>query len=243
MTTRQSTPLLTQSEDLPRSLRSRALVAGWAAIQWPWLLLSLYGGSEADKQALLRRIDLPGDALPSLGSWKADTGFLTCIVDAIEHLQPFDVVELGCGATSLVIAKALEQNGGGRLTSFEQNAGFLDATKQWLVDHGLRATMRHAPMVPQATRWSETWYDLDALPTAIDLLVIDGPPWALGPFGRGQAEVLFNRISAGGMILLDDAARPGERVIANQWRKRWPGFEFWLDRSGSKGTLIGRRSI
>lgn len=130
MTTRQSTPLLTQPEDLPRSLRSRALVAGWAAIQWPWLLRSLYGGSEADKQALLRRLSLPDDALPNLGSWKADTAFLSRIVDTIEKLQPFDVVELGCGATSLVIAKALEQNGGGRLTSFDQNAAFLDATGQ-----------------------------------------------------------------------------------------------------------------
>ena len=242
MTTRESTPLLAQSENLPRSLRSRALVAGWATIQWPWLLRSLYGGPETDKRALLDRLGLPGDALPNLGSWKADTGFLNHIVAAIEDLQPFDVVELGCGASSLVIAKALQQNGGGRLTSFDQNRAFVEATGQWLEDHGLRARLRHAPIIPQPSRWSEVWYDLDALPTTIDLLVIDGPPWALSPFGRGQAEVLFNRISAGGIILLDDAARPGERVIASQWRKRWPGFEFWLDRSGSKGTLIGRRS-
>lgn len=242
MTTRDTTPFLAQSENLPRSLRSRALTVGWGAIQWPWLLRSLYGGSEADKQALLRRLDLPEDALPALGSWKADTSFLTHIVNAIEQWQPFDVVELGCGASSLVIAKALEKNGGGRLTSFDQNAHFVEETGQWLREHGLRAKLRHAPIVPQESCWSEFWYDLDSLPTAIDLLVIDGPPWALGPFGRGQAEVLFNRISAGGMILLDDAARPGERIIASQWRKRWPEFEFWFDRSGSKGTLIGRRT-
>jgi hypothetical protein len=30
-------------------------------------------------------------------------------------------------------------------------------------------------------------------------------------------------------------------VVARTWRKRWHGFEFTLDRSGAKGTLIGRR--
>src|SRR3546814_2177470 len=72
----------------------------------------------AEKAALLRRLDLPEDALPHLGSWKADTRFLTHIVDAIEALRPAVVVELGCGASSLVIARALSMFGGGRLISY-----------------------------------------------------------------------------------------------------------------------------
>jgi predicted O-methyltransferase YrrM len=241
MTTRDVTGLLSQPDNHTRSLRERALVAAWASIQWPWLLRSLHGGKVSEKEALLERIGLPGNALPHLGSWKADTVFLKHIVDAIETLQPFDVVELGCGASSLVIAKAQQLHGGGRLTSFDQHAEFITNTRAWLREHGLSAQLRHAPIVPQRSRWSEAWYDLSGLPPTIDLLVIDGPPWALGPFGRGRAEVLFDRLSPGGMILLDDAARPGERMVARQWRKRWPGFEFTLDPSGAKGTLIGRR--
>src|SRR3546814_8137898 len=42
------------------------------------------------------------------------------------------------------------------------------------------------------------------------------------------------------MILLDDAARPGERLVARRWQKRWPQIDFAFDRSGTKGTLIGR---
>jgi hypothetical protein len=42
-------------------------------------------------------------------------------------------------------------------------------------------------------------------------------------------------------VLLDDASRPGERVVANRWRKNWPGFEFRLDSRGTKGTLVGIR--
>ena len=41
--------------------------------------------------------------------------------------------------------------------------------------------------------------------------------------------------------MLDDAARPGERVIARRWRREWPDFDFQLVKSGTKGTLVGKR--
>ncbi|HEU4651663.1 MAG TPA: class I SAM-dependent methyltransferase [Croceibacterium sp.] len=212
----------------------------WGAIQWPWLARSLWGGKLADKHALLDRLGLPHDALPHLGSWKADTWFLWRIVEAIERLRPAEVVELGCGASTLVLAKALERNGGGRLTSYDQHADFVESTGRWLASHGLAATMRHAPLVADPTSWSHTWYDLAGVPAEIGLLVIDGPPWAINPFIRGRAERLFDRIVPGGMVLLDDAARPGERVVAARWRRDWPNFEFTL-MPGAKGTLVGTR--
>lgn len=55
------------------------------------------------------------------------------------------------------------------------------------------------------------------------------------------ADALFDRLAPGGMILLDDAARPGERIVGKRWRERWPEIDFILDSSGAKGTLIGRR--
>ena len=102
------------------------------------------------------------------------------------------------------------------------------------------AAMRHAPLVEDPSAWSHNWYDLPSLPREIDLLVIDGPPWTLNPFVRGRAEVLFDRIVPGGMVLLDDAARPGERVVAQRWRRDWPDFRFTL-LPGAKGTLVGER--
>ena len=104
----------------------------------------------------------------------------------------------------------------------------------------LAITRLDAPLIEDRSAWSSTWYDLSALPQEIDLLVIDGPPWTLNPFVRGRAETLFERIVPGGMVLLDDAARPGERVVAARWRRNWPDFRFTL-MPGAKGTLVGER--
>ena len=241
MTTRERTSnWIANDLSIRMSLRDRAMVGLFGAIQWPWLLRSLSGGRKGDKRALLERIALPADALPNLGSWKADTRFLHHIVDCIEERQPATVVELGCGASSLVIARALDLNGDGRLTSYDQHGQFVAATGDWIASHGLDADVRFAPLGQPAPGWGGHWYVLRDMPPAIDLLVIDGPPWAIHPFVRGSAESLFARLNPGATILLDDAARPGERVVARRWRARWPNIDFSYDGRGTKGTLIGR---
>jgi predicted O-methyltransferase YrrM len=221
--------------------RAGCVTAAIGVIQWPWLLRSLYGGTKSQKQALLRRVDLPPDALPYLGSWKADTYFLHRIVDTIASLRPAVVVELGSGASSLIIAKALALNGGGRLVSYDQHAPFVGCMEQWLAEHGLSAEFRHAPLSIPDPKWGADWYRLAELPASIDLLVVDGPPWSVHPFIRGAAEKLFPLLSSRGVILLDDAARPGERIVAARWRREWKEFAFELEPGGTKGMLRGTR--
>lgn len=245
MTTKMLTGLLSKSanDDLEvRCTRSERLFQiAFGAVQWPWLLRSLYGGTQDQKQALLARIGLGTNALPHLGSWKADTYFLHRIVDTIEQARPAHVVELGSGATSLVIARALALHGGGRLHSYDQHAPFVAAMHEWLAEHDLAADFHHAPLTTRDVRWPGLWYALNDVPGSIDVLVIDGPPWAVHPFARGMAERLFALIAPGGTILLDDAARPGERYVAQRWKKAWPDFDFTYEGAGTKGLLIGRR--
>lgn len=244
MTTKHATPLRTRPQAGPgRSWADWAAVLAFGAIGWPWLLKSLSGGRRRDKAALLAELGLPGDALPHLGSWKADTVLLATIVEAIAALRPRCVVELGVGASSLVAARALALHGGGRLTGFDQHEDFVASTRAWLAEHGLAADLRPAPLVPAPAGWPGFWYDLGALPERIDLLIVDGPPWTLHPLVRGAAATLFDRIPPGGLVLLDDAARPGERLVARRWRQDWPEFDFRLDRRGTKGTLIGMRRL
>lgn len=245
MTTRDLTGLLARNEPdayAERSFQDRLYVTLYGAIGWPWLLKSLYGGTKAEKARLLVRLGLPDDALPHLGSWKADTWLLHQIVDHIATNRPAHIVELGCGATSLVIARALDLHGDGMLHSYDQHRDFVDITRGWLADYGLHAQMHHAPLVPAPDGWPACWYDLSKLPANIDMLIIDGPSWSIHPFVRGAAEILFPRLSPGAIILLDDALRPGERAIARRWKKAWPDIEFRLDKRGTKGTLIGIKS-
>ena len=46
----------------------------------------------------------------------------------------------------------------------------------------------------------------------------------------------------GGTVLLDDAARPGERYVARRWKKAWPDFDFRYEGAGTKGLLVGTRA-
>lgn len=245
MTSRESTRLLALPESGDGTLAPTVSDIAWrlafGAVNWPFLAVSLWGGTKASKRRLLARVGLRDDALPNLGSWKADTGFLHRIVDAIEMLQPKVVVELGAGASSLVCARALALNGGGRLVSYDQHAGFVSATADWLRDEGVQAELRHAPLALRVPGWPGRWYALEEVPETIDLLIIDGPPWAIHPIGRGAAECLFDRLSPGGMVLLDDAARPGERIVAQRWQARWPDIEFSRLPGSTKGTLLGIR--
>jgi hypothetical protein len=241
MTSREATGLLARKGAADAPAGDRAFTLAFALVQWPWLLKSLWGGPRADKALLLARLGLPADALPNLGSWKADTFFLHRIVDRIEQVRPEVVVELGCGATSLVTAQALARNGGGRLTSLDSHADFVGATRDWLASHGLDADIRYAPLGPPPGDWPGLWYQPGSLPERIDLLLVDGPHWTLHPFVRGAAECLFDRVPAGGMVMVDDAARPGERVVAARWRARWPGFRWERPKGGTKGLLVGVR--
>jgi predicted O-methyltransferase YrrM len=244
MTSREATGILPRA--LPGLQPSRTLI-DWAtllafgAVQWPWLLRSLRGGSKADKRALLDRLDLPQDALPNLGSWKADVGLLRLVAEHILAEKPRVVVEFGTGASTLIIARALQLAGGGRLISFDQHKEFIHATREWLASHDLEADLRAVALVPAPGGWPGMWYDHEPLPDAIDLMLIDGPPWTIHPFTRGAAGTLFGRITRGGAVMLDDGARPGERFIARRWKKLWPSFDFRLISSGTKGTLMGRR--
>lgn len=247
MTSRELTGLLplpgeTRAEEDRRPWSDTAYRLAFGAIGWPWLLYSLWGGTKASKARLLDRLGLDAHALPHLGSWKADTGFLHRIIDMIEELQPQTVVELGAGASTLVCAKALARNGGGRLISYDQHAGFAEATADWVASQGVTAELRHAPLRGTVPGWQGQWYELSELPERIDLLIIDGPPWTVHPYIRGAAESLFDRLSPGAVVLLDDAARPGERIVARRWRERHPDMVFHRLPGSTKGTLIGRKA-
>ncbi|WCT73559.1 class I SAM-dependent methyltransferase [Sphingomonas naphthae] len=218
------------------------VVIVFGGIGWPWLLRSLGGGSPAARATLLARTGLPDDALPAkLGSWRADANFLTLIADEILTRRPRTIVEFGGGTTTLVAARCLANVGeGGSFVSVDGDTGFAADTRAMLARQGLGADIRAVPLADPPDGWPGQWYDHGPLPAQIDMMIVDGPPWAIHPMVRGAAASLFGRIAPGGVVLLDDAARPGERLVARRWRREWPDFD-WRRIDGPAGTLIGVR--
>src|SRR5690349_9002541 len=159
MTSRESTSLFGRSDSSSRLIRrtwkDRALLGAFYVLNGPFLAKSLYGGSKKAKRALLERLGLPLDALPHTGSWKADVGLLTFLTDHILAHKPKVVVEFSAGASSLIIAKALEKAGVENPTfiSFEQHPDFVQKTTDWLKEFGLKSDIRVAPLAPSPGGW------------------------------------------------------------------------------------------
>ncbi len=173
MTSRESTQLLPRAHadeaHFEREWQDWIALLGIGAVQWPWLLRSLRGGTKAEKKRLLDRLGLPQDALPNLGSWKADTSLLHKIADRIFEAKPQLVVEFGAGASTLIAARALQMNGSGKLISFDQHEDFVIGTRHWLGEYGLSSDMRAVSLVPSPDSWRGLSYDHGPLPNNIDL--------------------------------------------------------------------------
>jgi len=138
------------------------------------------------------------------------------------------VLELGAGASTVLLARLLAQEGG-RLAAVEHDAAWAAWVSARLAREGLEDTARvvHAELVPYGG--ALPWYAaagvaaaLDAAGGAPDLLIVDGPP-ADGP-GQGAARApalpaLQEDLAPGATVILDDAVRPGESEVLERWER------------------------
>lgn len=190
-------------------------------------LFALYPQWQA-LQALERRLAL-NRALPPLRGWAGSPDFLLAVTAEMDRLQPQCVLECSSGASTLVIARCLQQQGSGHVYSLEHDPEFARQTRQLLQAHGLGSwgTVVDAPLVGEAPG-SSPWYSLAALPEGLPpaaLLVIDGPPGVSAPLARLPAlDMLADRLAPAAVLLLDDADRPDEREIVARWLALYPEF-------------------
>ena len=184
--------------------------------------------------------------LPPLTGWSASPRLANTLYTLIHEVQPRTVVEFGSGASTLVMAYALEQVGQGRILSLDHDAAYGAKTNATLAKHGLTAfaEVHHAPLtavdLPDGT-WQ--WYDPATFDGAdeVDLVVIDGPPVKTQRLARYPAlPLLADRLSDRAVLVLDDAARDDEQQIVDRWCAAFPGFvrEFTDE---AKGIAVLRR--
>lgn len=196
------------------------------------------------RRELLALVQLNDAQVPPDGGWVAGADFLLLLARQVLAQKPGLVVEFGSGVSSVIIARCLQLNGGGRLLSFDHDAGFAELTRRRLKRAGVPGEVHAAPLRPGHDGYGGSWYDHGELPDGIDLLVIDGPPaWREEQAeSRGSAApAAFAKLAPGGIVLLDDAARPGERRVAERWRTEFPEISF-NGANTQKGVLIGNRA-
>jgi hypothetical protein len=80
--------------------------------------------------------------------------------------------------------------------------------------------------------------------TGIDLLVVDGPPAPIAADIRYPSLPYFwNRLNAGGYVLLDDANREAERILIERWRATFPDLQSQFLPLEKGGMLLRKRKI
>jgi predicted O-methyltransferase YrrM len=160
-------------------------------------------------------LDWPPGALPATRHWAASPDLLVHLATLVRERRPEMVVECGGGVSTLVIARALQMNGRGRLHTLESDTGFAALTQERLARLALQDVVRiHvAPLEPLPGEAAGNWYALGAvgrLPERIDMLFVDGPQVGEDTSRAPAIDRLFPRLSERGFAVFDDARRSGE---------------------------------
>ncbi len=154
---------MTTSDDAPTARSSLDDAAAWQALS-----------------------PLLGPFLPWSSGAMRPTGLLTVLNDVWFRRSP-DIVELGSGVSTVILARLLRELGAGQLLAVEHD-------QQWAALEG----------------------------TAVDVLVVDGPPaWRPGSaHARFPAlDMLAPFLAPGATVVLDDVERAGERDVLQRWSR------------------------
>ena len=194
--------------------------------------------------ALDARYPLPLGGKVALG-WDA----ATILAREVGSTRPDVVVELGSGASSLVIGQQLRAADHGRLYTVDHAPEYAEATRRHVeaLDLGRWVTVLDAPLVDctidaETYRWYSLPAEVSALPR-IDLLVVDGPPQKTDPEGMPRfpaLPVLSGALGPGSAVFVDDTVREAEQRMVDRWMRDQPD---WIreDHPTRHGTAILRR--
>lgn len=193
---------------------------------------------------LYRALD-PRRSIPATRGWAASPDFLVLLADHAATTRPRVVVECGSGVSTVVLARVCERNRRGHVWSLEHLPHLAERTRGWLAEQGLSdfATVLDAPLVTGvANGAAQPWYATDGLPdSAIDMLIVDGPPGSTASQARYPAGPrLFPRLAADGVVFLDDSHRHDERAVLQRWRAEFPDLSVSTPPC-EKGAAVLRR--
>ncbi len=183
----------------------------------------------------LTRLETSGPALAT-DDWSLGDAALELVLAELEAGRR-TMVECGSGRSTVICARLLAELGDGTIHSLEHDPAWAAQSRELLAAERLaeRATVIEAPLAPHPLAGAGGWYEreaLGALPNAIDLLLVDGPPAGDPGLERSRHPALAElgpRLAPGATILLDDARRAGEAAALERWASDFE-LEFELDR-------------
>lgn len=176
--------------------------------------------------ALYNTLDIQ-HPLPTTRHRAASPDFLCLMAREIFRLQPELIVEAGSGTSTLVAAYCLKKLGHGKIVSLDHIDKYAEISRQTIKSHGLDsfAKVLYAPIKDYEIDGKESlWYDDTGLQAIdrIDLLIVDGPPRNVAVDVRYPViPLLLSKLHGNSVVLLDDGARPGEKEIVSQWKKKY----------------------
>lgn len=200
-------------------------------------------------EALLNLLTMLGALnapMPPMRKWAISPDFGLLLYSLLNEYQPSNVLELGGGVSTLITGYFFSQiEYEGTITAIDHHDYFAEQSRKQIELHQMIdvATVIHAPLTDVKIRdESYHWYD----PTAFDLLhevdflTVDGPPQQDNPnrMARYPAlPILFHRLQAGAIILMDDTHREDETQIAQRWLDEFNLVKIG-DADNEKGAIV-----
>jgi predicted O-methyltransferase YrrM len=186
--------------------------------------------------------EVSGAVPPVDDAWAITRSTAHFLARLVVQLGRRSVLEFGAGRSSFVLAMALARRGGGSLTSVEHQLEFcreswtrveqIPSVDARLVQSKLRLRLsRHGLMYSYPEADGQI-----ASRGPYDLVFIDAPP---GTHGRdGPLYDVYPQLADGALVVLDDAARSGERTAIRRWLETFPGLRLAWSTTEERGTAL-----
>jgi len=196
--------------------------------------LSLMDNGIAETQGLvqLSGLDQPFP-VPFGGSWALTPDAAVVLAREVVVRKPGVVVELGSGASTVMVGRLLKQLGHGRLISLDHDPEWASQTRRYIIASGLQDIVEviDAPLTRQQFDGKDfDWYRIPEQLRdiqQIDMITVDGPPQVKDTsiLSRYPALPAFAaKLSPQAIIYVDDAGRETEQNMINAWLQAYPGW-------------------
>ncbi|MFO0892543.1 MAG: class I SAM-dependent methyltransferase [Isosphaeraceae bacterium] len=202
-----------------------------------WLKYKVLHPVESDMQAVIDQDPrLEALRLPEPNAWNLTASARLVISALIERHRPRNLIELGGGVSTIILADYARRTRfadgtSPRICSVDHDREWLAQTTADLKDRGLLdgVELIHAPVEHMkiggedfATYALPESFHENHAPGSFDFCLIDGPPEIL--CGRaGTLPLVAPYLASGALVLLDDAFRAGEQECLRRWHERFRG--------------------